>query len=366
MRATLATMCLAAPMAAAPARAAVRITVPARADGASPHQATMHYPDRNGAPVDAPFVTTRRVLDVRATADGPVRFTLRAAGRRDRVLVSDAAPYVARFEGVAPASYTLIAARLGRNGAVTARDVATGVGVGDVVVAVGDSLVQRGFPDGLLRAHSGPADERSFGDVVSAAVRHPVFLLNEGYGEIISDAYAAMIRPGGTWAATMDALRPNRALVMLGTNDGAANRVPSQLTTSLGRIVDVLERRGIASRSIILSAPPFTTRASLISQIRGFQAPVHRFVRLRRLTAGPDVFTFFENHPDLISPDQIHPSDAGFLAMDRLWARAVVANDRHARAGSGHGRAIAAACFGVALLFGAVVVARRGRRARSR
>ena len=304
---------------AAPARGAVRIIAPERADPATPRAATMSYPGREGEAVVAPFVSSRRALTFGADADGAVRFTLRSSGRPRRVLVDRSAPYVVTFRRLRPATYTLTASML-RGGA---RDRITGVRVGDVVVAVGDSLVQNGLDEGLVAAGGG-----SFEDAVAHGVRHPVYLFNRGYGQIISDGYLDKMRSDATWQATMNALRPNRALVMLGTNDGAANRGAGQLTGALGQIVDILERRGIHRRSIILSAPPFTTRASLISQIRSFQAPVHGLATSRGLVRGPDFFGYFRARSHEISADEVHPTAEGFRAMGRLWGRALVRRQR--------------------------------------
>jgi hypothetical protein len=41
---------------------------------------------------------------------------------------------------------------------------------------------------------------------------------------------------------------------------------------------------------------------------------------------GPDLWTFFKNNPALITSGDIHPTDAGFVAMQTQWAQAAVAN----------------------------------------
>lgn len=40
---------------------------------------------------------------------------------------------------------------------------------------------------------------------------------------------------------------------------------------------------------------------------------------------GPDLWTFFANHQNLISQDNIHPTDAGFGAYRQLWAETMLA-----------------------------------------
>jgi lysophospholipase L1-like esterase len=41
---------------------------------------------------------------------------------------------------------------------------------------------------------------------------------------------------------------------------------------------------------------------------------------------GPDLWTFFKNNPTLIGTGDIHPTDAGYVAMQGQWAQAAIAN----------------------------------------
>jgi lysophospholipase L1-like esterase len=40
---------------------------------------------------------------------------------------------------------------------------------------------------------------------------------------------------------------------------------------------------------------------------------------------GPDLWNFFKTNPDLLSPDGVHPSDAGYVGMRREWVKAMIA-----------------------------------------
>jgi len=44
-----------------------------------------------------------------------------------------------------------------------------------------------------------------------------------------------------------------------------------------------------------------------------------------QIIKGPDFWTFFQNHQDLISNDNLHPTDAGFGAYRQQWAKAMIA-----------------------------------------
>ncbi len=40
---------------------------------------------------------------------------------------------------------------------------------------------------------------------------------------------------------------------------------------------------------------------------------------------GPDLWVFFKNNPDLLSPDGVHPSEAGYVGMRRQWVNTILA-----------------------------------------
>ena len=41
------------------------------------------------------------------------------------------------------------------------------------------------------------------------------------------------------------------------------------------------------------------------------------------LPCGPDLFTWFSEHPDELSDDGVHPNRTGYESINRLWAEAV-------------------------------------------
>ena len=44
-----------------------------------------------------------------------------------------------------------------------------------------------------------------------------------------------------------------------------------------------------------------------------------------RIVKGPDLWSYFKAHPDLIGPDDLHPTEAGYAVYRRLWANAMLA-----------------------------------------
>jgi len=45
-----------------------------------------------------------------------------------------------------------------------------------------------------------------------------------------------------------------------------------------------------------------------------------------QIVSGPDLWTFFQSNPSLISSDNLHPNDAGYIAYRRQWAEAMISN----------------------------------------
>ena len=42
------------------------------------------------------------------------------------------------------------------------------------------------------------------------------------------------------------------------------------------------------------------------------------------IVSGPDLWTFFETNQPLISSDNLHPTDEGYVAYRRLWAETML------------------------------------------
>jgi lysophospholipase L1-like esterase len=50
------------------------------------------------------------------------------------------------------------------------------------------------------------------------------------------------------------------------------------------------------------------------------------YTQFPQIVHGPDLWTFFQTHQNLISGDNLHPSEAGYVAYRQQWANAMVAN----------------------------------------
>ncbi|MDX6641496.1 MAG: hypothetical protein QOF12_2507, partial [Solirubrobacteraceae bacterium] len=225
------------------------------------------------------------------------------------------------------------------------------VGLGDVVLAIGDSITEGYFGSGSADLYTDPttvpagqasSDNRNFpqatyyaiGDSNSLAgfdvdlssllttdVGRPVFVLNWAVAGIRSDTYAP-IMDSADFQAAMAALDPDRAVMMFGTNDAGANRSPQDVVSSEQLIVDRLGTLGLAPAQIWLSPPPYLTLASYQADVTAYQQPIRDLASTDGLHAGPDFYALFSGQPERLY-DGVHPDAQGFSQMARMWSDAL-------------------------------------------
>jgi lysophospholipase L1-like esterase len=340
---------------ASPAQATVTITDPPRALAAMPDTATTSYPDKRGEIVTIPYISTSRSLTVSADADaGPVRFALYAAGQPEPTAeaTDPDAPFAATFTDLPAGEFSLVAEQLDpATGKPLASDEADQVGLGDVILAVGDSITEGYFGSGSPDLYTDPttvpagqasSDSRNFpqatyyaiGDSNSLAgfdvglssllaqdVGRPVFVLNWAVAGIRSDTYAP-IMDEANFQTAVAALDPDRAVMMFGTNDAGANRTPQDVVSSEQVLVDRLATLGLAPSQIWLSPPPYITLASYQANVTAYQQPVRDLATADGLHAGPDFYALFSGQPERLY-DGVHPDAQGFSDMARMWSDAL-------------------------------------------
>jgi hypothetical protein len=52
-----------------------------------------------------------------------------------------------------------------------------------------------------------------------------------------------------------------------------------------------------------------------------FETVIDSLTKVNNLIAGPDLYTYFLNHPEEHNPDGIHPNPTGCASIQRLWAQ---------------------------------------------
>jgi hypothetical protein len=104
-----------------------------------------------------------------------------------------------------------------------------------------------------------------------------------------------------------------------GTNDVGHARTPEAFKASL---------LAMANRAIAAGRGPVLVATIPYSPHPDYQAipAFNMAIAESGLRLGPDLYTWFKDHPDQISPDKIHPTDEGNAAVQRLWAEAAMAN----------------------------------------
>ena len=57
--------------------------------------------------------------------------------------------------------------------------------------------------------------------------------------------------------------------------------------------------------------------------MQALNAVIDRVTARNGLIPGPDLYAWFSAHPEELSLDGVHPSDAGVLSINRLWYEAL-------------------------------------------
>jgi lysophospholipase L1-like esterase len=112
---------------------------------------------------------------------------------------------------------------------------------------------------------------------------------------------------------------PGALGLAFGTNDAGHLRTPEAFKASLLAMAD--HARAAGRWPVLVATIPYSPHPNYQTIPRFNQA-----IAESGLPAGPDLYAWFQQHPDQISGDQIHPTDEGNTAVQRLWAMAAMAN----------------------------------------
>lgn len=105
--------------------------------------------------------------------------------------------------------------------------------------------------------------------------------------------------------------------VAFGTNDAYDMRLSvADFEHHLGMIVDLAMADG---RKVYLPTIPYSPLKNL-SRTPLYNAAIGRIIAVKGCKAGPDLFAWFQAHPDQLSMDNTHPNQTGFESINRLWA----------------------------------------------
>jgi lysophospholipase L1-like esterase len=111
--------------------------------------------------------------------------------------------------------------------------------------------------------------------------------------------------------------------ILYGTNDswGVQTAVSANLTKFTSNMTAIVEMIIAAGRVPILARIPYASMAH--EQLAPFNAAIDEISTSHGLPCGPDLYTWFKDHPEELSTDGVHPSDIGYRSLNRLWATAM-------------------------------------------
>jgi lysophospholipase L1-like esterase len=108
-----------------------------------------------------------------------------------------------------------------------------------------------------------------------------------------------------------------------GTNDANACLSPASF---YGHYVTMVRAVLKARKVPVVPTIPWARSANVQTCAPRLNARIKTLYRaFPRIVKGPDLWNYFKAHPDLIGPDDLHPTDPGYAVYRRLWANAMLA-----------------------------------------
>ena len=105
-----------------------------------------------------------------------------------------------------------------------------------------------------------------------------------------------------------------------GTND-AYREVPSPVFEQ--RMQMLVDKARAAGREPVLARIPHTLDPDKDEHVQRLNGVIDRLTARNGLRPGPDLYTWFAEHPEELARDGIHPTVAGSLSINRLWFEAL-------------------------------------------
>ena len=188
------------------------------------------------------------------------------------------------------------------------------LGVQDSWIFYGDSIAEEGIAHSPV---SGPGS--NFSQFVNAAnsIYFPAFE-DGGIGGTGAADGASHVN---TWLPVF----PGRYVgLAFGTND--ANGC-ADTNVFYNDYVTMVQAVLTAGKVPVVPTIPWARTANMQNCGPGFVAKIQQlYAAFPQVVHGPDLWTYYSTHQNLISSDDLHPSDAGYEAYRQQWADAMVAN----------------------------------------
>lgn len=142
---------------------------------------------------------------------------------------------------------------------------------------------------------------------------------NEGHpGWRISQIAAEIV----TWLMTY---RPHIILLHLGTNDFLKNDDPAQAPTRLRQLLNLITTTLPGATVIVAQILPLPRSARLNAEVVAYNATIPRMVQADVAQEKHVQYVdMYHAVPPSMLPDQIHPNDAGYTLMAKVWLHALL------------------------------------------
>jgi lysophospholipase L1-like esterase len=325
----------------------------------------LRVPDVRGS-YTIPYIQTSREIAFPVSFADSAHRQARAvliAGGGDVVGICPVTPESpqARFAQLASGTYAVRVEYLDEAGGFANSATWSGISVGAILAALGDSLTEgyhgHGFwrDDLDLSADDFPAasvsrDRRNFpqfaptaarhkptvncfqswmtrlNDALSAAWRQPVFIANEGWGGYTSGQYLEMMRRNQDgWRDRMRLLRPSHWLIHLGVNDERQQVSPATFEANLRAIIGILcTDFGATPDAVHVARPSYDYAPGAEAGLGAYISRIESLAAELGLGHGPDFFTAFATDKEKwYGNDPVHPGPAGMDHMADLWREAL-------------------------------------------
>ena len=182
-------------------------------------------------------------------------------------------------------------------------------GTDDTVFFLGDSITATAF----TRC---PDNQPSFAELVHRAApeRFPAMInggvdaVNSGYGVSVIKDWLTLNPDFHIWA------------ISYGTNDAWQKTKPALFEAQLQTLVDrIMEDDHLP----VIARIPFALKGPADVDVRALNAVIDRVAARNGLLPGPDLYAWFQEHPDELAGDGVHPTAAGARSINRLWYEAL-------------------------------------------
>lgn len=135
-----------------------------------------------------------------------------------------------------------------------------------------------------------------------------------------------------SYISTWLSLFPGNFVVLdYGTNDAnnndttggnpnvtAVNTFYNNMSTLVQSVID-------AGKTPVIPKIPWGNTANIQANGPAMNAKIDQlYIDFPQIVPGPDLWTYFENNPTLISGDNVHPNNQGFFGMRQLWANKMI------------------------------------------